>query len=147
MKQQNLFFNGTLTEYFNGKKDLYIGDQDFVFADSHTHIIAELKTISIGNKFTGKKLTFNQAREYASQDGLIDNYGRTIKTFLFEYHKYAPKPYVIIIPFIKPNGTESQAKELIDLSNAHMLYIGNQLNNWFSNGKKGFKPLKALLCV
>lgn len=147
MKQQNLFFNGTLSEYFNGKTDLYIGDQDFVFADNMVSIIGELKTISADNKFTGKKLNYNQAREYAAKNDIIDNYGRKIKTFLFEYHKYTQKPYVIIIPFIKPSGKETQANELIDLSNAHMLYIGNQLNNWFFNGKKGMKPLKSLLCV
>lgn len=147
MKQQNLFFNGTLSEYFNGKTDLYIGDQDFVFADNMVSIIGELKTISKGNKFNGKKLSYNQAREYASKNDVVDNYGRKIKTFLFEYHKYTQKPYVIIIPFIKPSGKETQPNELIDLSNAHMLYIGTQLNNWFLNGKKGFKPLKPLLCV
>jgi len=147
MKQQNLFFNGTLTEYFKGKTNLYIGDQDFVFADNMVSIIGELKTISIGNEFKGKKLSFNQAREYASKNNVIDNYGRTIKTFLFEYHKHVKKPYVIIIPFKTPTGKEKMAHQLIDLNNSHMVYVGKQLNEWFELGHKGIKPQKPLLCV
>ena len=147
MTQQNLFFNGTLSEYFNGKTDLYIGDQDFVFADNMVSIIGELKTVSIGNKFTGKKLSYNQAREYAAKNDVIDNYGRTTKTFLFEYHKHVQKSYVIITPFKTPNGFETSPQQLLDLDNSHMLYVGRQLNEWFSQGKKGFKPKKPLLCV
>jgi len=147
MKQTNLFFNGTLSDYFKGKVDLYLGDQDFVFADSMVSILGELKTVSKNNEFTGKKLTFNQAREYSSKVNLLDNYGRTTKPFLFEYHKYVKKPYVILIPFRKPTGKESTPIELLDLQNSFMLYLGTQLNNWFEKGVKGIKPSKPLLCV
>ena len=82
MKQLNLFFEGETSKYFDGYRNLYIGDKDFIFANDQISITAEIKTISKNNTFQGKKLTYNQAREYASQVDLIDNLNRHTKCYL-----------------------------------------------------------------
>lgn len=148
MKQYNLFFNGTISNHFNGHLNLYLGDQDFVFANESTHIIAEIKTISKDYTFTGKKVSFNQAKQYASLSNVKDNYGRIIKTFLFEYHKYVDKPYIIIVPFKTPTLNEIDQKEFLNYKDAKMLYIGEQLNQWFDGTLTRYvKPKKQLLCI
>tara|TARA_R110000782_G_C14792749_1_gene411105 strand:+ start:1175 stop:1897 length:723 start_codon:yes stop_codon:yes gene_type:complete len=150
MKQTNLFFDGKISEYFNGNKNLYLGDKDFVFADTFVNIQAEIKTISKNGKFTGKKVSFNQAREYASNVDNKDNLGRLNKSYLFEYHKYANNSYVIVIPFIKPIGTEKTAKDFLNLKKAKMMYITkeNQFNKWLSGDRYiGVYPKKELLTI
>ena len=150
MKQTNLFFDGKVSEYFNGHKNLYLGDKDFVFADTFVNIQAEIKTISKNGKFTGKKVSFNQAREYASNVGNRDNLSRLNKSYLFEHHKYAKNPYVIVIPFVKPKGTEKNAKDFLDLKKAKMMYLikDNQFNKWLSGDRYvGMYPKKELLTL
>ena len=148
--QTNLFFENFVSEYFNGKMDLYLGDIDFKFADEFVNITAEIKTISESNQFTGKKLSFNQAREYACDVDLLDDLKRIKKNYLFEYHKYNIEPYVIIIPFKKITGNEKIAIDFLDLSKAKMLYVkkDNQFNQWLSGNRYiGIFPKKQLLVV
>ncbi len=150
MKQLNLFFEGEISKYFDGCRNLYIGDKDFVFANDDISITAEIKTISKNNTFRGKKISFTQAREYASQVDIIDNLNRHTKCYLFEYHKYANNPYVIIVPFKRAYGMETQAHELLEFKKAKMLYLykDNQFNRWLAGDKfVGISPRKKLLCV
>lgn len=148
--QTNLFFDNSVSEYFNGKMDLYLGDIDFKFADEFVNITAEIKTISNDNKFTGKKLSFNQAREYACDVDILDDLKRIKKNYLFEYHKHTNEPYVIIVPFKKITGQEKIAIDFLDLKKAKMLYVKkeNQLNQWLSGNRYvGIYPRKELLVV
>ena len=148
--QTNLFFDDKISKYFNGKMDLYLGDIDFKFADELVNIAAEIKTISEGNIFKGKKLTYNQAREYSCDVDLKDNLNRIKKNYLFEYHKYVKEPYVIIIPFKNISGNEKIAIDFLDLKNSKMLYVNKdeQLNQWFSGNRYiGIFPKKQLLCI
>lgn len=148
--QYNLFFNGEIGNNFNGKKDLYLGDKDFIFADDFVNINAEVKTISINYQFTGKKLTFIQAREYSAEQDLIDNMGRTKKNFLFEYHKYLKKPYIIVVPFKKYSKEFTKPIDFLDMKKAKMVYVKNQqqLIKWISGDRYvGATPRKPLLCV
>ena len=150
MKQLNLFFEGETSKYFDGYKNLYIGDKDFVFANDEISIIAEIKTISKNNIFQGKKMTINQAREYASQVDVIDNLNRHIRCYLFAYHKYAKNPYIIVVPFKRTYGGETQTHELLNFSKAKMLYLykDNQFNRWLAGDKfVGVYPRKKILCV
>lgn len=148
--QTNLFFDNSVSEYFNGKMDLYIGDMDFKFADEFVNITAEIKTISKDNQFTGKKLSYNQAREYSCDVDMLDDLKRIKKNYLFEYHKYNIEPYVIIIPFKKITGNEKIAIDFLDIKKAKMLYIKkeNQFNQWLSGNRYvGVFPRKELLVV
>jgi hypothetical protein len=148
--QTNLFFDNSVSEYFNGKMDLYLGDIDFRFADEFVNITAEIKTISNDNKFTGKKLSFNQAREYACDVDILDDLKRIKKNYLFEYHKYTNEPYVIIVPFKKITGQEKIAIDFLDLQKAKMLYVKkeSQFNQWLSGNRYiGIYPRKELLVV
>jgi hypothetical protein len=148
--QTNLFFDDKISQYFNGKMNLYLGDVDFKFADEFVNITAEIKTISEDNTFTGKKLTFNQAREYACDVNLKDNLNRIKKNYLFEYHKYVKEPYVIVVPFNVITGNEKLAIDFLDLKNSKMLYVNKdeQLNQWISGHRYiGIHPKKELLCV
>lgn len=150
LKNKQLFFDGKISEYFTGEMDLYIGDLDFKFADQHTNITAEIKTISRDNKFTGKKVSFNQAREYASTVGMIDHYGRKCVSYLFEYHKYTKNPFVIVVPFKKPNGNETVPSELLDMENARLLYVekDQQICNWLAGNRYiGAEMRKPLMCI
>lgn len=150
MKQLNLFFEGETSKYFDGYKNLYIGDKDFIFANDQISITAEIKTISKNNTFQGKKLTYNQAREYASQVDLIDNLNRHTKCYLFEYHKYVSNPYIIVVPFKRGYGGETQAHELLDFTKAKMLYLykDKQFNRWLAGDQfVGISPRKKILCV
>ena len=137
LKNNQLFFDGKISEYFTGSMDLYIGDLDFKFADQHMNISAEIKTISKDNTFTGKKVSFNQAREYAATVGMIDNYGRQCMSYLFEYHKYAKNPFVIVVPFKQPKGDETVPSELLDMKNARMMYVekDKQICQWLSGNR------------
>lgn len=148
--QTNLFFDDKISKYFNGKMDLYLGDIDFKFADEFVNITAEIKTISDGNEFTGKKLSFNQAREYSCDVDNLDDLKRIKKNYLFEYHKYVNEPYVIIVPFKKINGNEKMAIDFLDLTKSKMLYVNKdeQLNKWISGDRYiGIAPKKILLTV
>ena len=154
-QQYELFFGGSVSKYFNGHLDLYIGDKDFIFADKGTDLIpgvnmtAEIKTVGIKG-FDGKKLTLNQAREYSSTVGLIDNLGRTMVSYLFEYHKEVKKPYVIVTPFIRENGTQKKADDYLDLNRSIMLYvdINDQFCKWISGDRYvGVKPKNPLVTV
>lgn len=149
-KQKNEnYFENAITKYFDGHHKLYIGDLDFKFADETVNVIGEIKTISKNGHFQGKKVSLNQIREYASMSNLIDNYGRTTKTYLFEYHQYLKKPYVIAIPIIY-NKYGQKTTDYIDLNNALMLYIhkDNQLCNWLNGTLKNtYKPKRPLLCI
>jgi hypothetical protein len=148
--QTNLFFNNKVSEYFNGKMDLYLGDIDFKFADEIVNITAEIKTVSEFNIFTGKKISFNQAREYAAETEIFDNLKRFKKNYLFEYHKFAINPYVIIIPFMKITGNEKNAIDFINLNKMKMLYVNkdNQLNKWLSGDRYvGIMPKNKLLVI
>jgi len=147
MKQLNLFFEGEISTFFNNKKDLYLGDLDFKFADDYVSIIAEIKTISKNNEFTGKKLSVNQAREYCAMNNVKDNLGRIQKTFLFEYHKHTKEPYVIVVPF---KNHSNKIQECLNLEKAICLYIKkeNQFNRWISGDRYvGFPMQKPLLCI
>lgn len=148
--QFNLFFDGTVSDYFDGYRELYLGDKDFIFADDLVNITAEIKVVSANAKFTGKKLTLNQAREYASNVGVIDNYGRTQTSFLFESHPYVNDPYVIITPFVQNNEIQKDVKKYLDFNKSKMLYIHrqDQFSRWLaSDHTVGVTPQKPLLCV
>ncbi len=148
--QTNLFFDDKVSQYFNGKMDLYLGDIDFKFADEFVNITAEIKTISENYIFNGKKLTFNQAREYSCDVNLKDDLKRIKKNYLFEYYKYVNEPYVIVIPFKNVNGNEINAIDFLDMKNAKMLYINkdNQFNQWLSGNRYiGVSPKKELLSI
>ena len=80
------FFDGQVSEHFKGC-DMYIGDLDFKLADDTNVIIAEIKYVSKAHKFVGRKITFNQAREYAAMTGVVDNLGREQRTYVFEAHE------------------------------------------------------------
>lgn len=150
MKQFNLFFEGATSRYFDQQKDLYIGDKDFIFGNNKISIAAEIKTISKNYNFTGNKLTFNQAREYASKVNLIDHLKRQTKCYLFEYHKWNSNPYIIAVPFKSFVGTEKQAHEFLNFNKAKMLYLhkDNQFHKFLlGNNSVGMYPKKRLLCV
>ena len=148
--QTNLFFDDNISKHFDGKMDLYLGDIDFKFADEFVNITAEIKTISENYIFKGKKLTFNQAREYACDVDLKDDLFRIKKNYLFEYYKYVNEPYVIVIPFKKINGKEKIAVDFLDIQKAKMLYVNkeNQLNQWISGNRYvGVSPKRELLSI
>ena len=150
--QYNLFFGGQISDYFIGKSNLYIGDKDFIFADSQIHLQAEIKTISECGNFKGKKLKLKQVREYASIVDTVDNYGRTIKCFLFEYHKYTSMPYVIVTPIIKPDvdvfGDDVTVDQFLDISKSKCLYLKTQFKEWLAgNSGLGIKTRFPLKCV
>ena len=154
-KQYEKFFGGGVSEYFDGHKNLYLGDKDFIFADPAnglhpgTNITAEIKKVG-ATGFDGKKLSMNQAREYSSTVGLIDNLGRTMLSYLFEYHPEVRDPYVIVIPFLPAKGDEKEVKQYLDLNNSKMLYVikYEQFGKWLSGDRYvGTKPTKDLLCV
>jgi len=154
-KQYEKFFGGSVSEYFNGHQDLYLGDKDFIFADigrdllPGINITAEIKKVG-ATGYGGKKLSMNQAREYSSTVGLIDNLGRTMKSYLFEYHPEVKDPYVIVIPFFPAKGYEKEVKQYLDLNNQKMLYVDKyeQFGKWLSGDRYvGTKPTKELLCV
>ena len=150
MKQLNLFFEGETSKYFDGYRNLYIGDKDFVFANNEISITVEIKTISKNNTFQGKKITYNQAREYSSLVDIVDNLNRHNKCYLFEYHRYANDPYIIVVPFVRGYGTETEAYELLNFAKAKMLYLykDNQFNRWLAGDKfVGIAPRKKILCV
>jgi len=148
--QYDLFFGGTVSEYFNGYKDLYLGDKDFIWADKILNLTAEIKTISKNNVFEGKKMTFNQAREYSSTVDQVDNLGRIQKAYLFEYHKYVKEPYVIVVPFKVPLDNMVRATDFLDIQKAKMLYIykNNQFSRWIvGDHTVGAPAKKQLLCL
>ena len=148
--QYNLFFDGQVSKDFSGKRDLYLGDKDFIFADEMVNITAEVKTISLSYNFEGKKLTFIQAREYSAEQNIVDNMGRIKKNFLFEYHKYVKKPYIVVVPFKVYSSEFKNAIDFLDMDNAKMIYIKNkeQLKKWITGDKQtGVKPRKPLMCV
>ncbi len=148
-KQKTNFFENTITNYFDGHRDLYIGDIDFKFADENVNVIAEIKTISKNGQFEGKKVSLNQIREYASMSDLKDNLGRITKTYIFEYHKYKKTPFVIVVPIVY-NANGKNPNDYIDLNKSKMLYIhkDNQLSKWLEGTfKNSFKPQKPLLCI
>jgi hypothetical protein len=148
--QTNLFFDDKVSQYFTGKMDLYLGDIDFKFADQFVNITAEIKSVSENHIFKGKKLTFNQAREYACDVNLKDDLNRIKKNYLFEYYKYVNEPYIIVIPFKNITGDELIAIDFLDMKNAKMLYINkdNQFNQWLSGNRYvGVTPKKELLSI
>lgn len=148
--QYDLFFGGTVSEYFNGHKNLYLGDKDFIWADQIINMTAEIKTISNNNTFEGKRLTFNQAREYSSTVNQKDNLGRIQTAYLFEYHKYVKEPYVIVVPFRPFLDNMVKAVDFLDIQKAKMLYISkdNQFSRWIvGDHTVGAPAKKELLCV
>ena len=148
--QTNLFFDDKVSQYFNGKIDLYLGDIDFKFADEFVNITAEIKTISENYMFKGKKLSYNQSREYACDVNTKDDLNRIKKNYLFEYYKYVNEPYVIVVPFKNITGNELIAADFLDIKNAKMLYINkdNQFNQWLSGHRYiGVSPKKELLSI
>ncbi len=149
MENKDKFFEGTLTEFFDGHVNLYLGDKDFVFADSQTNYIGEIKTISDGGVFKGKKITKNQIREYVANQGMKDNFGRLNQAIVIEYHKHKKTPYVIIVPLVFKNDVSS-IEEYLDYNNARMLYVDayKQLGLWFAGDKtQGRKPKRKLVCI
>lgn len=150
LKNNQLFFDGKISEYFTGSMDLYIGDLDFKFADQNVNVSAEIKTISKDNTFTGKKVSLNQAREYAATVGMTDHYGRKCVSYLFEYHKYVKNPFVIVVPFKPPIGNETFPSELMDFKNARLLYVEkeHQISQYLAGNRYiGAEMRKPLLCI
>lgn len=154
-KQYEKFFGGSVSKYFNGHLDLYLGDKDFVFADtgkdlfSGIHITAEIKKVGVMG-FDGKKLTINQAREYSSTVGLIDNLGRTMLNYLFEYHSEVKNPYVIVTPFVSAKGNEQNVEQYLNLDDSKMLYVdkNEQFCKWLSGDRYvGVKPKNPLQTI
>ncbi len=149
MKNKDKFFEGVLSTYFAGHPNLYIGDKDFVFADEQTNYIGEIKTISAGGTFTGKKANKKQLREYVANQGKIDNFGRINQALIIEYHKYEHTPYVVIVPLVFKDYVSS-AEDYLDYNNARMLYVNayDQLSSWFAGDKtQGRKPKRKLICI
>jgi hypothetical protein len=142
------FFDGQVSQHFKGC-DIYIGDLDFKLADDTNVIIAEIKYVSKAHKFLGKKITFNQAREYAAMTGVVDNLGREQKTYVFEAHE-VEKPYVAIVPFLKPTGKERHAFDFMDIDNARLVYVfkDDQFGRWLAGDRYvGTEMRQALKCV
>lgn len=142
------FFDGQVSEHFKGC-DIYIGDLDFKLADDTNVIIAEIKYVSKSHKFIGKKITFNQAKEYAAMTGVIDNLGREQKTYIFEAHE-VETPYVAIVPFLKPTGKERHAFDFLDIDNARLVYVfkDDQFGRWLAGDRYvGTEMRQALKCV
>lgn len=145
MKKEEKFFEGILSDTFTGSSDLYIGDIDFTFANTSSNIKFEIKTVSKDGTFTGKKISYNQAREYVALNGLKDNLGRYIKCYVVEYHKYAKRPYVIVAEFAKHLDDP-----MVRQHNRKMMYIDTQLPVWLASGctmNIGVTPKKDLMCV
>lgn len=152
MKAKELFFDGRLSNYFTGYPNLYIGDHDFKFANDYYVINAEIKTISKDGKYNNTPMSALQAREYAATAGLIDPLGRKHSNYLFEYHKYAKKPFVIVVPFKTARGNEKCAIDYLNIEAARMMYIDDEnqfvkLFQKFDLDKIGVTPKKPLLCV
>ena len=154
-KQYELFFGGSVSKYFNGHTDLYLGDKDFVFADKGSdldpgvHITAEIKKVGVTG-FTGKKLTLNQAREYSATVGIIDNIGRTMLSYFFEYHSEVKNPYVIVTPFKPSQGNKRNASDYLNLNLSRMLYVDkdDQFCRWLSGDRyAGVKPKNPLQTI
>jgi hypothetical protein len=142
------FFDGQVSEHFKGC-DIYIGDLDFKLADDTNVIIAEIKYVSKAHKFVGRKITFNQAREYAAMTGVVDNLGREQRTYVFEAHE-VEKPYVAIVPFLKPTGKERHAFDFMDIDNAKLVYVfkDNQFGRWLAGDRYvGTEMRNSLKCV
>jgi hypothetical protein len=142
------FFDGQVSAHFKGC-DIYIGDLDFKLADDTNVIIAEIKYVSKSHKFLGKKISFNQAREYAAMTGVIDNLGREQKTYVFEAHE-VEKPYVAIVPFLKPTGKERHAFDFLDIDNARLVYVfkEDQFGRWLAGDRYvGTDMRQQLKCV
>lgn len=147
-KPTKTFFDGEVSQHFKGC-DIYIGDLDFKMADDTNVIIAEIKYVSSSHKFIGKKVTFNQAKEYAAMTGVVDNYGRTQRTYIFEAHE-VEKPYVAIVPFLKPTGKERHAFDFLDIDNARLVYVfhESQFGRWLAGDRYvGTEMRNALKCV
>ena len=147
-KPSKTFFDGQVSQHFKGC-DIYIGDLDFKLADDTNVIIAEIKYVNSSHKFVGKKITFNQAREYAAMTGVIDNLGREQKTYVFEAHE-VEKPYIAIVPFLKPTGKERHAFDFMDIDNARLVYVfkDDQFGRWLSGDRYvGTDMRQQLKCV
>lgn len=152
MKSNEMFFNGVVSDYFRGYPNLYVGDIDFRFANDHYVINAEIKTISQCGSFTGKKMSALQAREYAATAGMIDALGRRHKNYLFEYHKYAKRQYVIVTPFKLARGNESEAIHYLNTDASRMMYVDDEMQflklfQGFELSTLGVSPRKSLQCV
>ena len=147
-KPSKTFFDGQVSEHFKGC-DIYIGDLDFKLADDTNVIIAEIKYVNSTHKFVGKKITFNQAREYAAMTGVIDNLGREQRTYVFEAHE-VDKPYIAIVPFLKPTGKERHAFDFMDIDNAKLVYVfkDDQFGRWLAGDRYvGTEMRNGLKCV
>jgi len=147
-KPSKTFFDGQVSEHFKGC-DIYIGDLDFKLADDTNVIIAEIKYVNSSHKFVGKKISFNQAREYAAMTGVIDNLGREQRTYVFEAHE-VEKPYIAVVPFLKPTGNERHAFDFLDIDNARLVYVfhENQFGRWLAGDRYvGTEMRNALKCV
>lgn len=149
MKKSEKFFNGVISDYYAKRGSLYIGDMDFKFANEFYVINAEIKTISEDGMFKGKKLSFLQAREMSATAGLIDPIGRKHSNYLFEYHKYAKDPFIVITPFKTITGKERTASEFLNHYDRVMVYVekDNQFALWLDKFNVGREPSKPLLCA
>ena len=147
-KPSKTFFDGQVSEHFKGC-DMYIGDLDFKLADDTNVIIAEIKYVNSTHKFVGKKITFNQAREYAAMTGVVDNLGREQRTYVFEAHE-VDKPYIAIVPFLKPTGKERHPFDFMDIDNAKLVYVfkDDQFGRWLAGDRYvGTEMRNGLKCV
>lgn len=148
IKPTKTFFDGQVSEHFKGC-DIYIGDLDFKLADDTNVTIAEIKYVNSSHKFVGKKISFNQAREYAAMTGVIDNLGREQRSYVFEAHE-VEKPYIAIVPFLKPTGKERHAFDFMDIDNAKLVYVfkDDQFGRWLAGDRYvGTEMRNALKCV
>jgi hypothetical protein len=147
-KPSKTFFDGQVSEHFKGC-DIYIGDLDFKLADDTNVIIAEIKYVNSAHKFVGKKISFNQAREYAAMTGVVDNLGREQRTYVFEAHE-VDKPYIAIVPFLKPTGKERHPFDFMDIDNAKLVYVfkDDQFGRWLAGDRYvGTEMRNGLKCV
>jgi hypothetical protein len=134
------------------------GDIDFRYDSGDRVILGEIKTVK-ENYWSRNQLPLDmeQAKQYGSMSGLVDNYGRTIEVYLFEEHVFSDtekSDYVIVVPFKKPTGNEKETIDFLDYDNAKCLYTqGKQKNgftqiiNWFCGMNIGIKPKHPLMCL
>ena len=150
LKDNEKFFDGIISKYFTGREQLYIGDLDFKFANEFYVINAEIKTLDRYGKFPQERwLKMAQARDLSATAGLVDPMGRKHSSYLFEDHKHAKDPFVVIVPFKTLTGKEQSVRDYLNIDAAKMVYVkkDDQLCKVLDKFNLGQTPKKSLVCV
>lgn len=134
------------------------GDIDFKFQSHDRVIIGEIKTVNDGIWNPAQlPLDIEQAKQYAALVDIVDNYGRKQEVYLMEEHIFSNikrDDYVVMVPFKKPNNTEKNPIDLLDMDRAVCLFLEgkcengfNQITNWFMGLNIGKKTSYPLMCL